>query len=63
MRWQSARRIAVGLAITIPAVFTGALCMSSIAQAGGYQLKPIVITPASGCGLLTTYTAGTGLAP
>jgi hypothetical protein len=61
MRGHSVRRIAVGLVIAIPGVLTGALCMSSIAQADGYQLKPIVITPSSGCGLLTAYTAGTGL--
>jgi len=31
------------------------------AEAAGNQLTPIVITPSSGCGLLTAYTAGPGL--
>ena len=41
--------------------FAAALFGSPIAQAASDQLKPIVITPSSGCGLLTAYTAGTGL--
>ena len=39
--------------------FTGALFVSPIAHAASDQLTPIVITPSSGCGLLTSYTAGT----
>ena len=39
------------------AVFAGA----PLAKAASNQLKPIVITPSSGCGLLTAYTAGPGL--
>ena len=39
----------------------GALFVSSVGAGRGTQLKPIVITPSSGCGLLTAYTAGPGL--
>jgi hypothetical protein len=58
MRGLSVGRVAV---IAILVVLTEALCMSPIAHADGYQLKPIVITPSSGCGLLTAYTAGSSL--
>ena len=40
----------------------GPLFASPIAHAASDPLKPIVITPSSGCGLLTSYTAGNSLA-
>jgi len=62
MRGQDVRRSAAGLGLSlIIVVFTGMLFVSPIAHAASDQLKPIVITPSSGCGLLTAYTNGTGL--
>jgi len=61
MRGLDVSRSAAGLRLSIIVVFAGSLFLSPIAHAAGDQLKPIVITPSSGCGLLTAYTAGTGL--
>ena len=55
------RRAGVRWALSLLAVSGGALWGCSIADAAGNQLKTIVITPSSGCSLLTAYTAGTGL--
>ncbi|MBV8401836.1 MAG: hypothetical protein JOZ17_24410, partial [Acetobacteraceae bacterium] len=48
----------IGLAL---AVLAAAMCAPSGAYAAAPLGEPIVITPSSGCGLLTAYTAGTGL--
>jgi len=61
MRSRETRRAAAGLSLSIIAGLIGGLFGSPIAHAETQQLKPIVITPSSGCGLLTAYTAGTGL--
>jgi len=63
MRWQDVRRSAARPGLSIIIVLTGALSLSPIAHAASDQLKPIVITPSSGCGLLTAYTAGTVWGP
>ena len=42
-------------------VMFGALCGLQTADAAAPLQQRIVITPSSGCGLLTAYTAGTGL--
>jgi hypothetical protein len=42
------------------AAFAAALS-SPMAEAAGNPLTPLQITPSSGCGLVTAYTAGTGL--
>jgi len=60
MRRQLTR--AVGRAtLVVLAASAGVFSEAPLAQAAGTQLKPIVITPSSGCGLLTAYTAGPGL--
>ena len=43
------------------AVLAAAMCAPSAAHAAAPLGEPIVITPSSGCGLLTAYAAGTGL--
>ena len=56
------RRVASRIALLLLAASTAVLTGAPIAAAAaGNPLKPIVITPASGCGMLTAYTAGTGL--
>ena len=57
------RRRATGrVTLLLMAASAAALCGAPAAEAAaGNPLKPIVITPSSGCGLLTAYTAGTGL--
>jgi hypothetical protein len=54
---RSAGRVTLLVLAAAAAVFSEA----PLAQAAGSQLKPIVITPSSGCSLLTPYTAGPGL--
>ena len=53
----AAGRVTLFVLAASVAVFSGA----PMAEAAGNQLKPIVITPSSGCGLLTAYAAGAGL--
>jgi len=50
-------RVTLLLLAATAAALSGA---PAAAAAAGNPLKPIVITPASGCGLLTAYTVGTG---
>ena len=54
---RSSSRVTLLVLAASAAMFSGA----PIAEAAGNQLKPIVITPSSGCGLLTAYTAGPGM--
>jgi hypothetical protein len=61
MSRRDVTRAAAGVGLSVLAVLAGALCRVPVADAAGYQLQPIVITPSSGCGLLTEYTAGSGL--
>jgi hypothetical protein len=50
------------LTLSVVAAFAAALCASPQAGATASEVHvPIVITPSSGCGLLTAYTAGPGL--
>jgi hypothetical protein len=56
---QDLRRAAVGVTLSMLA-FLVALCGAPPAHAAA-PLQKIVIAPSSGCGLLTAYTAGTGL--
>src|SRR5579884_4288076 len=60
---RHSRRATYRMTLSLLAVLTAMLSGASIAAATtGRLLKPIVITPASGCGLLTPYTVGIGLA-
>jgi len=60
MRTRVMRRAAThATALMIGALW--AALLSPMAQAAGNPLTPLQITPSSGCGLLTAYTAGTGL--
>jgi hypothetical protein len=54
---RSSSRVTLLVVAASAAMFSGA----PIAEAAGNLLKPIVITPSSGCGLLTAYTAGLGV--
>ena len=54
------RRATTRAAALILAAFAAAQS-SAMADAAGNPLTPLQITPASGCSLLTAYTAGTGL--
>jgi len=56
---QTMRRTTAHAAATILAAFAAALSFPTAGVAA--PLSPIAITPSSGCGLLTAYTAGTGL--
>ena len=58
---QTLKRAAALTTLTTLAAFVAALSGSPIAEAAGNQLRPLQITPSSGCGLLTAYTGGTGL--
>ena len=58
---QRVKRSAALTALSTLAAFAAALSGSPMAQAAGNQLRPLQITPSSGCSLLTAYTAGTGL--
>ena len=60
MRPRVMRRATTHATALILAAFAAALS-SPMAEAAGNPLTPLQITPASGCGLLTAYTAGTGL--
>ena len=60
MRSRVTTRTATRAMVLIFAAFAAALA-SPIAQAAGNPLTPLQITPSSGCGLLTAYTAGTSL--
>ena len=56
------RRRVTTLTLSVVAAFAAALCASPQAGAAASEVHvPIVITPSSGCGLLTAYTAGPGL--
>ena len=55
------RRPAIGLTFSMLAACVGALCGPQTAEAAAPLQQRIVITPSSGCGLLTAYAAGTGL--
>ena len=56
------RRRVTTLTLSVVAAFAAAVCASPQAGAAASQVHmPIVITPSSGCGLLTAYTAGPGL--
>ena len=55
------RRSAIGLTLSMLAASVGAMCGPQTAEAAAPLQQRIVITPSSGCGLLTAYTAGTGL--
>ena len=59
MGTQHVRRTAIGATVSMLA-FLVALCGAPTAHAAAL-LQKIVITPSSGCGLLTEYVAGTGL--
>ena len=61
MRGRNITTGAAGLDSRSSSCLRRALSVSPVAHAAGDQLKPIVITPSSGCSLLTAYTAGTGL--
>ena len=61
MRGRNVTPGATGLGLSIIVMCAGALLVSPVAHAASDQLKPIVITPSSGCSLLTAYTAGTAL--
>jgi len=50
------------LTVSVVAALAAVLCASPQAGAAASEVHvPIVITPSSGCGLLTAYTAGPGL--
>jgi hypothetical protein len=56
------RRRVTTLMLSVVAAFAAALCASAKAAATASEVHvPIVITPSSGCGLLTAYTAGPGV--
>jgi hypothetical protein len=57
------RRSAIGLTLSMLAASVGAMCGPQTAEAAAPLQQRIVITPSSGCSLLTAYTAGTGLSP
>ena len=59
MRGQTIRRTTTRAASTMFATCAVALCFPTAGVAA--PLSQIVITPSSGCGLLTAYTTGTGL--
>ena len=60
MRPRVMGRAATRAMVLIFAAFAAALS-SPMAEAAGNPLTPLQITPSSGCGLVTAYTAGTGL--
>ena len=59
MYGQTMRRTTTRAVATMFAACAAALCLPTAGVAA--PLSQIVITPSSGCGLLTAYTAGTGL--
>jgi len=61
MRPRVMRRAATQAMVLIFAAVAAPLAFP-MAEAAGNPLTPLQITPSSGCGLLTPYTAGTGLA-
>ena len=58
---QTLKRAAALTTLSTLAALVAALIGSPMAEAAGNQLRPLQITPSSGCSLLTAYTAGTGL--
>jgi hypothetical protein len=59
MRRQVMSRTATQAVVLMIAAFAAALS-SPMAEAAGNPLTPLQITPSSGCGQVTVYTAGTG---
>ena len=61
-RSSQMRRRVTTLTLSVVVAFAAALCASAEAGATASEVHvPIVITPSSGCGLLTAYTAGPGV--
>jgi len=58
---QTLKRAAASTTLATLAAFVAVLSGSPVAEAAGNQLRPLQISPSSGCNLLTAYTAGTGL--